>query len=202
MREPGVGRVLVASLHQAIAEVLPMRVDFYDNFLPAEGLREGTIGVAAFMAVVSFLRQEGGAYDSITRRAGEYAAEWTVQSVGAYQRAVMRTAPGWLRARLVLRLARRFVRTTCEQSRATARLRQGTVRIELRHSLFCVVRELHPQPLCRFYAAAVARLLVLFDVAAEVDVEACRATSAAGSPCIIRVSLGPHAGALAAETSA
>jgi len=71
MREAGVGRVLVASLHQAIADILPTRLSFYENWLNAEGLREGTIGLAPLYAVLSFLRQEGDAYGLITTRAGE-----------------------------------------------------------------------------------------------------------------------------------
>ena len=75
MREGGVGRVLVASLHQAIGDILPARLGFYENWLSAKGMREGTIGVAPTYAVLSFLRQEGAAYQLITTRAGEYAAE-------------------------------------------------------------------------------------------------------------------------------
>ena len=82
MRNANIGRVLVASLHQGIADLLPSRLGFYENWLHAEGLREGTIGVAPLYAVLSFLREEGGtggdAYRSITSRAGAYAAEWTV----------------------------------------------------------------------------------------------------------------------------
>ncbi len=70
MRESGIGRVLVASLHQAIADILPTRLGFYENWLNAEGLREGTIGLAPLYAVLSFLRQEGDAYEIITARAG------------------------------------------------------------------------------------------------------------------------------------
>src|SRR5438105_10790751 len=81
MREAGIGRVLVASLHQGIADILPTRLGFYENWLNAEGLREGTIGLAPLYAVLSFLRQEGDAYQLITTRAGEYAAEWTVESI-------------------------------------------------------------------------------------------------------------------------
>jgi len=59
MREAGIGRVLVASLHQAISDILPTRLGFYENWLSVEGLREGTIGLAPLYAVLSFLRQEG-----------------------------------------------------------------------------------------------------------------------------------------------
>src|SRR4030081_2573262 len=106
MREAGIGRVLVASLHQGIADILPTRLAFYENWLNAEGLREGTIGLAPLYAVLSFLRQEGDAYQIITTRAGEYAAEWTVQSMSPVQRSIIKAAPGWIRRRLLLRLSR------------------------------------------------------------------------------------------------
>src|SRR6266852_4887601 len=112
MRQAGIGRVLVASLHQGIADILPNRLGFYENWLNAEGLREGTIGLAPLFAVLSFLRQEGDAYSMITTRAGEYAAEWTVQSMPGIQRALFNAAPVWLRRRLLLRLASRLVRSS------------------------------------------------------------------------------------------
>ena len=81
MRDAGIGRVLVAALHQGIADELPDRLEFYENWLNAEGLRNGTIGLAPLAAVLGFLRTEGAAYDSVTRRAGEYAAEWIVEEL-------------------------------------------------------------------------------------------------------------------------
>src|SRR5881296_4584000 len=105
MREAGIGRVLVASLHQSIADLLPTRLAFYENWLNAEGLRDGTIGLAPLYAVLSFLRQEGDAYEMITTRAGEYAAEWTVDSMRPARRALIKAAPLWLRTRMLLRLA-------------------------------------------------------------------------------------------------
>ena len=123
MREAGIGRVLVASLHQGIADILPTRLAFYENWLNAEGLREGTIGLAPLYAVLSFLRQEGDAYTLITTRAGEYAADWTVQSMPPFQRAMIKAAPLWLRRRMLLRLARRLVHSSYRGSRAISRLR-------------------------------------------------------------------------------
>src|SRR6185295_701169 len=66
MRDAGIGRVLVASLHQGIADILPTRLSFYENWLSTGGLREGTIGLAPLYAVLSFLRQEGDAYQMIS----------------------------------------------------------------------------------------------------------------------------------------
>jgi hypothetical protein len=54
-------------------------------------LREGTIGLAPLYAVLSFLRQEGDVPRS-SRRAGEYAAEWTVQSMPTMQQAMIKAA--------------------------------------------------------------------------------------------------------------
>jgi bacteriochlorophyll 4-vinyl reductase len=187
MREAGIGRVLVASLHQGIADILPTRLGFYENWLNAEGLREGTIGLAPLYAVLSFLRQEGDAYKLITTRAGEYAAEWTVQSMPPMQRALIKASPVWLRSRMLLRLSRGLVRSSYHGSRAISRLRRGTARVDLRASVFCTVRDRVPHPLCGFYAAAFTRMLALFDVGAKTEVIACRGTGEA--TCVLNVSI-------------
>ena len=194
MRDAGIGRVLVASLHQGIADILPTRLGFYENWLNAEGLREGTIGLAPLYAVLSFLRQEGPAYMLVTTRAGEYAADWTVQSMPPIQRAMIKAAPMWLRSRMLLRLSTRLVRSTYKGSHALSRLRRGTAHIDLRASIFCTVRDRVPLPLCGFYAAAFSRLLALFEIGARTSVVACRGTGDAS--CILTVTL---AGAQPAE---
>jgi hypothetical protein len=194
MREPGIGRVLVASLHQAIADLLPTRLSFYENWLSADGLREGTIGLAPLYAVLSFLRQEGGdTYRLVTARAGEYAADWTIDSMAPVQRSMLRAAPQWLRGRLLMRVSRDLVRSIYQGSRAIPRLRRGTGTMEVRASIFCTVREPVDHPLCGFYGAAVTRLMSRFDLEATTGVSACRGT---GEPaCVITVAL-VHAAAL------
>jgi hypothetical protein len=187
MREVGIGRVLVASLHQGIADILPTRLGFYENWLNAEGLRDGTIGLAPLYAVLSFLRQEGHAYELITTRAGEYAAEWTVQSMAPFERAAIKSAPMWLRRRLLLRLAGRLVRTSYQGSRAVSKVRRGTASVDVRASIFCTVREPVGQPLCGFYAAAFTKLLLLFDIHTRAVVVRCRGTGE--SSCVLEMSL-------------
>jgi bacteriochlorophyll 4-vinyl reductase len=199
MREPGVGRVLVASLHQAIADILPMRLGFYEGWLNAEGLREGTIGLAPLYAVLSFLRQEeGGAYQKITTCAGEYAAEWTVESMPSMQRRILKAMPVWLRSRLLLGVARQLVHSSYQGSQAVSKLKRGVANVDLRSSVFCTVREPVPHPLCGFYAAAFTRMLLLFDLGARTDVIACRATGE--RTCQLKVALldsrTPDAGAV------
>jgi bacteriochlorophyll 4-vinyl reductase len=187
MREAGIGRVLVASLHQAIADILPTRLGFYENWLNAEGLREGTIGLAPLYAVLSFLRQEGSAYNIITTRAGEYAAEWTVQSMPPFERAMIKAAPAWLRARLLLRLARQLVRSSYTGSRVVSRVRRGTARMDVRASIFCTVREPVDHPLCGFYASAFTRLMAMFNLKFTAAVVGCRGT---GEPsCVVMIPL-------------
>jgi bacteriochlorophyll 4-vinyl reductase len=198
MSEARIGRVLVASLHQAIADLLPSRLEFYENWLNAAGLREGTIGLAPLTAVLSFLRTEGHAYSLITNRAGEYAAAWTFDSVPLFERRVIRALPAGLRARAALREARALVRATYPNSRAITRVKKMNVTIDLRGSLFCEVRETSIEPLCGFYATAIARLLQLFDVAAEVRVNECRALGGRKA-CVLLVTLsGPDGTAVAA----
>jgi hypothetical protein len=187
MREAGIGRVLVASLHQGIADILPTRLGFYENWLNAEGLREGTIGLAPLYAVLSFLRQEGDAYQLITTRAGEYAAEWTVESMSPVQRRLIRSAPAWIRSRMLLRLAKQLVRASYQGSRAISRLRNGIASVDVRASIFCTVREPVPQALCGFYAAAITRLMTIFNIGAHTEVIACRGK---GEPtCMLKVAM-------------
>ena len=45
MIDSGIGRLLVASLHQGIADLLPTRLEFYESWLHPSGLREGRIGL-------------------------------------------------------------------------------------------------------------------------------------------------------------
>jgi bacteriochlorophyll 4-vinyl reductase len=185
MRESGVGRVLVASLHQAISDILPMRLAFYEGWLNTEGLRDGTIGLAPLSAVLSFLRQEGDAYSAITTKAGEYAADWTVDSMSPMARTFITKLPRVLRIRAVLRRANTLVRTSYVASHASWRYRQGSAVVKVHGSVFCSVRERAPQPLCRFYAAAYERMLTRFDINASVGVESCKGSGA--DACILAV---------------
>lgn len=185
MSEATIGRVLVASLHQGIADILPTRLSFYENWLSIDGLREGTIGLGPLYAVLSFLRQEGDAYQIITTRAGEYAAEWTVQGMAPVERTIVHAMPEGLRRRLVLRLAQRIVRSTYRGSRAIARIDKGIGRLDVRASIFCTVREPVTQPLCGFYAAALTRLMRLFNLDGRTEVITCRGL---GEPaCVLEV---------------
>ncbi len=175
MSEPRIGRVLVASLHQGIADLLPTRLEFYENWLNVSGLREGTIGLAPLSAVLSFLRTEGEPYNLITVRAGEYAADWTVNDLSGFERRLIRALPAPLRARAALRTARALVRATYPGSRAIIRMKRGVATVDLRGSLFCEVREASMLPLCGFYASAIARVLHLFGLRADARVTECRA---------------------------
>ncbi len=190
MSEPRVGRVLVASLHQAIVDLLPTRLEFYENWLNVSGLREGTIGLAPLSAVLSFLRTEGPAYVIITARAGEYAGDWTVNTLTPMERRIFRSLPGPLRARAALRVARMLVRSTYPGSRAIVRLKGGTASVDLRGSLFCEVREASSLPLCGFYAAAIGRVMQLFEMRADATVTECRA-GGSRKGCLLSVVVNP-----------
>jgi hypothetical protein len=178
MNEAGIGRLLVASLHQGIADLLPTRLEFYEAWLNPAGLRDGRIGLAPLAAVLSFLRQEGPVYQLIAARAGEYTAEWTVVELPAMQRAIIRGAPRNMRVWLAMRIARQMVRNTYRASRVTVKWRNGTGAVDLRGSIFCEVRGKVDQPLCEFYASAIRRLLALFNIDADIGISTCRATGA------------------------
>ncbi len=200
MNDAGIGRVLVASLHQGISDVLPSRVEFYENWFNPVGLRDGRIGLAPIAAVLSFLRREGDAYAEVTKRAGEYAADWTFASLPGIRRALLQAMPVAVRRRFALGIVRQLVRQTYGGSRALVRRGRGLAALEVRGSIFCGVREPIGHPLCGFYAAATERFLTLCGLPCHTRVERCRGAGDDG--CRIEVSwnggpAAPHPTSLA-----
>src|SRR5262245_49622388 len=104
MSEARVGRLLAASLHQAIAEFMPLGVEFYEDWLGSDGVRGRSTGMAPMIAVLGFLRTED-AYDAVMSRAGRLAAEWTVASMPSLQRRAIALLPRSLRARVAMHIA-------------------------------------------------------------------------------------------------
>jgi hypothetical protein len=179
--------MLVASLHQGISDLMPTRLEFYENWLNSAGMRDGRIGLAPLAAVLSFLRQEGEPYSLVTQRAGEYAAQWTYDDLTPIQRSLIRALPLMMRARMAMQLAKRVVRHSYVGSRAVPRLRRGRGTFTLKNSVFCTVREPFDWPLCVFYSAALSHLLVLVNVNGDVRVAACQ--GAGDRACVIALSV-------------
>ena len=188
MRDAGIGRVLVAALHQGIADELPDRLEFYENWLNPEGLRHGTIGLAPLAAVLSFLRTEGPAYEAATRRAGDYAGSWTLDELSPLRRRLIAIRPVRFRQSAALRVARDMVHRVYTGSRATVRVRRGVGHLSIRSSIFCGVRDRSSHPLCYFYAAATARLLAGLEIDSATSVTACQAEG--HGACQIEVRMG------------
>src|SRR5918995_5669864 len=188
MDDVGIGRLLIASLHQAIADVMPARLPFYEHWLKPPGLGEGKFGLAPLHAVLSFLRLEGQpAYNQIMANAGRYTADWAFLELSSFERAVVRSLPTRLRARWALHLSRRLVKLTFRGSKANVRLRKHAGTMEIRGSIFCTVREMAPWPMCVFYSAAVERFVHQFNIDAKAHVSECRAAGAEG--CTMAVTI-------------
>lgn len=187
MSEPKIGRVLAASLHQSISELIPTRVEFYETWLTAVRIRRGDLGRARFAAVVSFLRREGAAYDAIVGRAGGYAADLLVDALPVVERALLRRVPTPIRVRVVLRLAARMIRGLHDDGRLRVRVRRGTAVVTVRGSVFCDVREPASAPLCRFYGAVLVRSLEAFGMSSRFQLSRCRATGDGACELIIHI---------------
>lgn len=174
MPPDAVGRLLVASLHQSIADLLPLRLPFYEHWLNEGGFRDGGIGLPPFSAVLSFLRQEGPAYDAVTAKAGEYAADWMLESTSTIGRSSVRALPPWLQARLAVRLVKALVTRSYGRSRAFWSIRGGVAHIRVGQSVFCSVRAPTATPLCTFYAAASTRVLGAYGFRSSAAIVSCR----------------------------
>jgi len=109
-----------------------------------------------------------------------------VNGLPALERRVLLTLPFGLRTRAAMRTARGLVSATYPGSRAVVRMRKELVSIDVRGSLFCEVREASVQPLCGFYAAAISRVLQLFAIPGEAQMESCRAAGG-GQTCSMSV---------------
>jgi hypothetical protein len=188
MTDAHVGRLLVAAVHQAIADELPTRIDFYEHWLGGDRLRDGGVGLAPMTAVIGFLRAEGDAYHSVMATAGRFAADWTRDAMPAVRRRYLGALPRWWRSRAVLAVASRAIREGYASSRVVVRVRRGHARIEIKQSLFCRVRERQTVPQCDFYTALIARLLSGFDLTASSSVESCSAMGGERS-CVVVVNM-------------
>ncbi len=170
-----VGRLLAAAVHQAITDELPTRIDFYEHWLRGERMRDGGVGLAPMTAVMGFLRTEGQPYHVVMSHAGRFAAEWTRDAMPAMRRRWLLALPRWWRARAVLRLASRAIRDGYAPSKVVVRVKRGQARIEIRHSLFCRVRDTLTTAQCDYHAALIAGVLTAFNLPAAVTIEWCLA---------------------------
>ena len=161
MVDAGIGRLLISSLHQGIADVSPSRLDFYENWLSPSGMRDGRIGLAPLGAVLSFLhREEPPSNDQIAARAGVCAADWTYQELSGLRRWYLHRLPLSLRARAVLGLGKRLVLATVRQSKVTKRMSGSTAVVEIQSALCKQLRDPATVPMRGFYTSALQRLFV------------------------------------------
>jgi hypothetical protein len=169
MVDAGIGRLLISSLHQGIADVSPNRLDFYENWLSPAGMRDGRLGMAPLGAVLSFLhREEPPTNDRIAHRAGTCAADWTFEELSGFRRWYIRNLPLGLRARSALSLGRRLVRNTVRQSSVKNRMRGSTAVVRIKSALCDQLRDPATVPMRGFYSAAFQRLFAHCGVDAEV----------------------------------
>jgi len=171
MVDAGIGRLLISSLHQGIADVSPNRLEFYENWLSPSGMRDGRIGLAPPGAVLSFLhREEAPANGQIVARAGQYAADWAFADLSSGRRWLMRRLPMNLRGRASLGLAKSMILATVRESRVKTRFDGASAAIDINSALFDQLRAPATIPMRAFYASAVERLLAHCAVDAVVTV--------------------------------
>jgi len=171
MVDAGIGRLLISSLHQGIADVLPSRLEFYEGWLSPKGMRDGRIGLAPLGAVLSFVhREEPPANEQIVERAGRYAAEWTFAGLSGLRRWYIHKLPTGVRSRAALTLSKKLVLATVRESKVKTRINGATAGIDIQSALFDQLRDPATIPMRRFYASAIGRLLEQCGIDAEVGV--------------------------------
>ena len=101
--------------YEAIADVLPTRLTFYESWLTPEGLRDGTIGLAPPLCGAQFSAR-GCGHARVTAAAGTYAADWTVASCPPWRNWI-RMLPRPLRRRAVCGVPRQSCATVTRVTR-------------------------------------------------------------------------------------
>jgi hypothetical protein len=171
MVDAGIGRLLISSLHQGIADVTPSRLEFYEEWLSPEGMRDGRIGLAPLGAVLSFVhREEAPANEEIVSRAGRYAADWTYQDLTGIRRWFIQQLPTPMRTRAALGLGRKLILATVRESKIKTRLNGTEGEVDIHSALFDQLRDPASIPMRAFYASALARLLQHCAIDAEVGI--------------------------------
>jgi len=186
MSDAVIGRMLVASLHQAIAEILPERLEFYESWLNSKRMRSSRVTLGGMRAVFSFLRQEDGQYDAVMRRAGVLTAQWTVDGLSPFRKTWLRRLPWRFRVRAACRLAAHIASATWVGAKARVRWQRGTGQLALQPSLFCDVRTSSETALCAYYGSVVIEIGRVLDVELTTSVEACQARAGQGH-CTIAI---------------
>jgi hypothetical protein len=202
MSEAKIDRLMAAAIHQAIGDITPSRLEFYESYLRPRGWREDAVNLAPVAAVLSFLRHEpDGSYDAVMTRAAGYAADWVYDALPWRVRILGRAvAPRRARLRTLGRIGRAHLEGSYRGTRASATARRGTLEVEILGSIFCSTRDQASAPHCRYYLAFFERLLQR-DGLTVVDaaIDACRAGG--GPACRIRVVTDGGAAAPALRSS-
>ena len=186
MSEARIDRLLGAALHQAIADLLPMRLDFYESYLRPRGWREDAVNLAPVTAVLSFLRhEEPGTYDAVMVRAAAYASEWWLARQAWHFRRSRRLLPAWMRLRQAGRLAKQHFEHAYRGTKVRVRVTRRRLELEIRGSIFCNSRETADGPHCRYYLAFLEALLAADPLPRTAAIAACRALG--GEHCLITI---------------
>ena len=187
MVDAGISRLLIASLHQGIADVSPTRLDFYEDWLSPTGLRDGRMALAPLGAVLSFIqREEPPANQNIVSHAGRCAATWAFDGLPKFRKRLIARLPASLRFRAALGLGRAVVVDTIARSKVSVHASNGQRTIVIRSPLFEYLRQPSSSPMREYYAAAYTECLRLCDVDGVVTVDGsapgCQLTLTMGAP--------------------
>lgn len=154
-----VERKFVASLHRALEEVAPERLEVFEKwFNPAD--RRPQFHIAPVIGAVGYLRKTPELYRKVMEKAGRYASQWSCLDLPQLRRKMIQSRLPFGRDRLLRHLLR-FGLRSIHRDGALETARNGDhLVVTVANSLFC--RTGGPggdEPACLYYAALFAGLL-------------------------------------------
>ncbi len=168
-----VERKFVASLHKALEELAPERLEIFEKwFDPAD--RRPQFHIASIIGAVGYLRRSPELYHKVMEKAGHYASQWSCLDLPENKRKILFRLP-FGRDRRVKHLLQKGLRSIHRDGQLETARDGDKLVVTLSNSLFCRTELIGNEPTCEYYSAFFAGLLAcIHENCSSMTESACR----------------------------
>jgi hypothetical protein len=152
-----VERKFVASLHKALEDLAPERLEIFKKwFDPAD--RRPQFHIATVIGAIGYLRRSPDLYHKVMEKAGHYASQWSCLDLPRIERKFRFRLP-FGRDRLVKHLLQRGLKSIHRDGELETARDGDKLVVTVSNSLFCRTEKNGGEPTCEYYSALFAGLL-------------------------------------------
>lgn len=168
-----VERKFVASLHKALEELAPERLEIFEKwFDPAD--RRAQFHIASVIGAIGYLRRSPDLYHKVMEMAGRYASQWSCLDLPQIKRKIRFRLP-FGRDRLVKHLLQSGLKSIHRDAELETARDGDKLVVTVSNSLFCRTELNGGEPTCEYYSALFAGLLACtHEKCSSITESACR----------------------------